>query len=119
METYDDLMKKATKEFEIAYECAEEKELAYSYAVETDVDNDGGLPFSTLEEPVLLFSTLKEALVFLSAILCKQTNADLFDCEDFKKINYIQISMHIYDINTKIIKLSEYRRKSDTEFIKE
>ena len=77
METYDDLMKKATKEFEIAY----------SYAVETDVDNDGGLPFSTLEEPVLLFSTLKEALVFLSAILCKQTNADLFDCEDFKKIN--------------------------------
>lgn len=119
MKTYDDLMKKATKEFETAYKCAEEKELTYSYAVETNVDNDGSLPFSTLEEPCLLFSTLKEAVVFLSAILCKQTNADLFDCEDFKKINYIQISMRIYDIDTKIIKLAEYRRKSDTEFIEE
>ena len=77
------------------------------YEVETSADDDGGH----------YFGDLKYAYIYLSRVLKKQTNPDLFECDDFDKIGYIQLSIHFIDNEGEKIPLVLYARKNDTEFI--
>ena len=79
----------------------------FLYEVETSADDDGGH----------YFGDLKYAYIYLSRVLKKQTNPDLFECDDFDKIGYIQLSIHFIDNEGEKIPLVLYARKNDTEFI--
>ena len=82
-------------------------ESTIQYEVETSADTDGGY----------YFSDLNNAYLHLSHILKAQTNPELFECDDFNKIGYIQISIHFIDNEIEKIPLVLYARKNDTEFI--
>ena len=77
------------------------------YEVETSIDTDGGYYFSSLED----------AFNYLSRVIKAQTNTELFECEDFEKIDYIQVTIHFSDNNNENMILLSYVRKNDTEFI--
>lgn len=85
---------------------AEETQLEIEFEVETDHDNDGGI----------YFYDLSEAYEYLSSVLREQTDTDLLECEDFEKIDYVQLALHFENIDKETIILAGYRRKSDTEF---
>lgn len=87
----------------------EEERLTVEYEVETNLNSDGGI----------YFYDLSEAYEYLSSVLREQTDTDLFECEDFKKIDYVRLALHFDNIDKEIVKLASYRRKSDTEFIEE
>ncbi len=77
------------------------------FEVETNTDTDGGWYFNHLDE----------AYIHLSRVLKAQTNTNLFECDDFTKIDYIRLSIHFVDKPTEILPVVQYTRKSDTEFI--
>lgn len=79
----------------------------FLYEVETSADDNGGH----------CFGDLNYAYIYLSRVLKKQTNPDLFECGDFVKIGYIQLSIHFIGNEGEKIPLVLYARKNDTEFI--
>ena len=76
------------------------------YEVESSLDTDGGYYFSSLDD----------AYNYLTRVIKAQTNTELFDCDDFEKIDYIQVILHFSDNNNENISLLSYARKNDTEF---
>lgn len=83
------------------------KTLAVEYKVKSNLDIGGGK----------YFSDLSKAYEYISIVIREQTDPEAFECDDFEKINYIQLVMYFKNIDKKPIKMSEYSRKSDTEFI--
>ena len=76
------------------------------FEVETSVDNDGGYCFSSIDD----------AYNYVERVIKAQTNTELFKCDDFEKINYIQITMHFIENANEITPLALFARKNDTEF---
>lgn len=107
MTRYTDLVIKATKEFETAYLSADGKEIEMSYEVETNLDGTGGV----------YFETLSSAYEYLNGILREQTDTELFECEDFEKIDYIHIIMHFENIERDNFEVIAFERINDTNFI--
>lgn len=101
-------MKKIMKSFAELTKIATDAMMStIQYEVETDADKDGGW----------YFSKLSDAYLYLSNTLRKQIDIELFECDDFDKIDYIRLSIHFIDKPTEILPLVHYTRKSDTEFI--
>lgn len=76
-----------------------------AFEVETDTDKEGGCYFDSFEK----------AWDYLSETLIKQTNIDYFNCEDFKKTNFIQLNC--FNKNTdESIKLINFLRLNDRKF---
>lgn len=85
------------------------------YEVETNLDIKRGVYLGGI-----FFYDLSDAYEYLSSVLREQTDSELFECEVFKRIDYIQLTLHIENIDKfEIVKLVGYRRKNDTEFIEE
>ena len=83
-------------------------ELNLMYEVETNLDSEGGV----------YFNELSEAYECLKNTLNEQTDTDYFECEDFEKVDYVQILLHFVDDDDReIVKLVAYERKSGTEFV--
>ena len=77
--------------------------LSVEYEVETSIDVDGGY----------CFSDLSDLYEYVANVLREQTDTEIFECDVFKKIDCIQISMNFEE---EIFALLRYTRKSDTEF---